>query len=316
MCALYGFINYGKILSQKELKKLVRRLSVVSECRGRDASGVAYVRNGKVIIYKKPQPSCEVNFYFPPDITILTGHTRMATQGNARNNYNNHPFAGHTVNGDFALCHNGVLFNYDYVRNLEHLPHTKIKTDTYAAVQLLEKYGKANFENIGKMSELVNGSFVFTILTDEEKLYISRWDNPICIIHFPKLGIYVYTSTEEIMQTVVKGTIFEKQQFEVISVSEGEMISIDKQGKIEKSRFAPIQEDYFGYYDMYGGYRDRYDYDSYLYDYCNMFGISEEELMLLYEMGYDDEEIELMMTDHDLLRKCLDEAKEMVGIYA
>ena len=302
MCALYGFINYGKMLSQKELKKLVRRLSVASECRGRDASGVAYVRNGKVIIYKKPQPSCEVNFYFPPDITILTGHTRMATQGNARNNYNNHPFAGHTVNGDFALCHNGVLFNYDYVRNLEHLPHTKIKTDTYAAVQLLEKYGKANFENIGKMSELVNGSFV--------------WDNPICIIHFPKLGIYVYTSTEEIMQTVVKGTIFEKQQFEVISVSEGEMISIDKQGKIEKSRFAPIQEDYFGYYDMYGGYRDRYDYDSYLYDYCNMFGISEEELMLLYEMGYDDEEIELMMTDHDLLRKCLDEAKEMVGIYA
>ena len=298
MCALYGFVNYGKILSQKELKKLVRRLSVASECRGRDASGVAYVRNGKVIIYKKPQPSCEVNFYFPPDITILTGHTRMATQGNARNNYNNHPFAGHTVNGDFALCHNGVLFNYDYVRNLEHLPHTKIKTDTYAAVQLLEKYGKANFENIGKMSELVNGSFVFTILTDEEKLYIS------------------YTSTEEIMQTVVKGTIFEKQQFEVISVSEGEMISIDKQGKIEKSRFAPIQEDYFGYYDMYGGYRDRYDYDSYLYDYCNMFGISEEELMLLYEMGYDDEEIELMMTDHDLLRKCLDEAKEMVGIYA
>ena len=38
--------------------------------------------------------------------------------------------------------------------------------------------------------------------------------------------------------------------------------------------------------------------------------------MLLYEMGYDDEEIELMMMDHDLLRKCLDEAKEMVGIYA
>ena len=28
MCALYGFVNYGKVLSQKELKKLVRRLSV------------------------------------------------------------------------------------------------------------------------------------------------------------------------------------------------------------------------------------------------------------------------------------------------
>ena len=62
MCALYGFINYGKILNKKELKKLVRNLSISSELRGTDASGVAYVRNGKVVIYKKPQPSHEVNF--------------------------------------------------------------------------------------------------------------------------------------------------------------------------------------------------------------------------------------------------------------
>ena len=110
MCALYGFINYGKILSKKELKKLVRNLSIASELRGTDASGVAYVRNGKIVIYKKLQPSHEVNFYFPSDITILTGHTRMATHGDARNNYNNHPFVGHTAEGDFALCHNGVLF--------------------------------------------------------------------------------------------------------------------------------------------------------------------------------------------------------------
>ena len=54
MCALYGFINYGKILSKKELKKLVRNLSIASELRGTDASGVAYVRNGKIVIYIFP----------------------------------------------------------------------------------------------------------------------------------------------------------------------------------------------------------------------------------------------------------------------
>ena len=208
MCALYGFINYGKILSKKELKKLVRNLSIASELRGTDASGVAYVRNGKIVIYKKPQPSHEVNFYFPSDITILTGHTRMATHGDARNNYNNHPFVGHTAEGDFALCHNGVLFNYEQVQKQEQLLKTKIKTDSYTAVQLIEKYGKADFETIGKMSELVNGSFVFTILTNEEKLYISRWNNPICFLHFPKLGIYVYTSTKEIMQMALHGYIY------------------------------------------------------------------------------------------------------------
>ena len=315
MCALYGFINYGKILNKKELKKLVRNLSISSELRGTDASGVAYVRNGKVVIYKKPQPSHEVNFYFPSDITLLTGHTRMATHGDARNNYNNHPFVGHTAEGDFALCHNGVLFNYEQVQKQEQLPKTKIKTDSYVAVQLIEKYGKADFDTIGKMSEIVNGSFVFTVLTSEEKLYISRWDNPICILHFPKLGIYVYTSTKEIMQMALRGTIFEKQPFETIEVTEGEMISIDKNGIIERSRFVSEYDGFFGYYGMYGGFRERDDYDSYLCEYGSMFGVSEEEIMMLYDMGYDDEEIELMLMDHDMLRDCLNEAKECIGIY-
>ena len=314
MCALYGFINYGKILSKKELKKLVRNLSIASELRGTDASGVAYVRNGKIVIYKKPQPSHEVNFYFPSDITILTGHTRMATHGNARNNYNNHPFVGHTAEGDFALCHNGVLFNYEQVQRQEQLLKTKIKTDSYTAVQLIEKYGKADFETIGKMSELVNGSFVFTILTNEEKLYISRWDNPICLLHFPKLGIYVYTSTKEIMQMALRGTIFEKQTVDVISVGEGEMISIDKNGIIERSRFTPEYDDFFGYCGC-RTFRERDDYDSYLCEYGNMFGVSNEEIMMLYEMGYEDEDIELMMMDHDMLRDCLNEAKECIGVY-
>ena len=315
MCALYGFINYGKILNKKELKKLVRNLSISSELRGTDASGVAYVRNGKVVIYKKPQPSHEVNFYFPSDITLLTGHTRMATHGDARNNYNNHPFVGHTAEGDFALCHNGVLFNYEQVQKQEQLPKTKIKTDSYVAVQLIEKYGKADFDTIGKMSEIVNGSFVFTVLTSEEKLYISRWDNPICILHFPKLGIYVYTSTKEIMQMALKGTLFEKQPFETIEVTEGEMISIDKNGIIERSRFVSEYDGFFGYYGMYGGFRERDDYDSYLCEYGSMFGVSGEEIMMLYDMGYDDEEIELMMMDHDMLHDCLNEAKECIGVY-
>ena len=314
MCALYGFINYGKILNKKELKKLVRNLSISSELRGTDASGVAYVRNRKVVIYKKPQPSHEVNFYFPSDITILTGHTRMATHGDARNNYNNHPFVGHTAEGDFALCHNGVLFNYEQVQRQEQLLKTKIKTDSYTAVQLIEKYGKADFETIGKMSDQVNGSFVFTVLTSEEKLYISKWNNPICLLHFQKLGIYVYTSTKEIMQMVLRGTIFEKQTVDVIPVSEGEMVSIDKNGIIERSRFTPEYDDFFGYYGC-RAFRETEDYDSYLCEYGNMFGVSNEEIMMLYEMGYEDEDIELMMMDHDMLRDCLNEAKECIGVY-
>ncbi len=106
----------------------------------------------------------------------------------------------------------------------------------------------------------------------------------------------------------------EEQSLDVIPVSEGEMVSIDKNGIIERSRFTPEYDDFFGYCGC-RAFRERDDYDSYLCEYGSMFGVSEEEIMMLYDMGYDDEEIELMMMDYDMLRDCLNEAKECIGVY-
>lgn len=92
----------------------------------------------------------------------------MATHGDARNNYNNQPFVGHTAEGDFALCHNGVLFNYEQVQKQEQLPKTRIKTDSYTAVQLIEKYGKADFETIGKTAGQLDYLQVFRLDTTGE----------------------------------------------------------------------------------------------------------------------------------------------------
>ena len=83
MCAIYGFVNYKNLLSGDELKKLVKSLSVESEVRGTDASGIAYVRDGELVIYKNPGPASKNDFYFPADTKILTGHNRMTTRGNA-----------------------------------------------------------------------------------------------------------------------------------------------------------------------------------------------------------------------------------------
>ena len=67
------------------------------------------------------------------------GHTRMATQGSAGKNRNNHPFEGHSGSSSFALAHNGVLYNDRILRRELKLPATAIETDSYAAVQLLER---------------------------------------------------------------------------------------------------------------------------------------------------------------------------------
>lgn len=46
-----------------------------------------------------------------------------------------------------------------------------------------------------------------------------------------------------------------------------------------------------------------------------MFGVSQEDIMLLYDMGYTDEEIEGMLCDKSMIRECIEEARVLVGEY-
>ena len=314
MCAIYGFVNYKNWVSGEKLKQLVKSLSVRSEERGTDASGIAYVRNGEIVIYKKPGPAHDNDFYFPPDTKILTGHNRMTTHGNAEFNCNNHPFEGKTADGHFALCHNGILYNYSYVKMVEKLPETKIETDTYTAVQLIEKYGSLNFSTVAQMCETLEELFLFTILSDDNSLYIAKGGNPICLLHFERLGLYLYTSTGSIMKEVLKGCFLEKEPFTQIEVEDGDIFRIDSNGMIEKSHF-----------DFQKGYRDysrysfgNYDYDFYeqLYQAAEMWGVSREEVDMLFELGYDEDEISIMIYDEEFVQECLEEARMYLGEYA
>ena len=309
MCAIYGFVNYKNLVSGDKLKQLVKSLSVRSEERGTDASGIAYVRDGEIVIYKKPGPAHDNDFYFPPDTKILTGHNRMTTHGNAEFNCNNHPFEGKTADGHFALCHNGILYNYSYVKMAEKLPETKIETDTYVAVQLIEKYGSLNFSTVAQMCETLEELFLFTILGDDNSLYIAKGGNPICLLHFERLGLYLYTSTGSIMKEVLKGSFLEKEPFTQIDVEDGDIFRIDSNGMIEKSHF-DFQKGYRGY----SGYSfGNYDYDFYeqLYQAAEMWGVSREEVDMLFELGYDEDEISIMIYDAEFVRECLEDA----GIY-
>ena len=309
MCAIFGLVNYRHLISKKHLKTLINRLAVASEVRGTDASGIAYVKNGKLVIYKRPLPAHKMHFSVPSDTTIVTGHTRFTTQGSAELNFNNHPFIGRTEEGRFALCHNGILSNDVELSKTENLPETPIQTDSYVAVQLIEKQGVLDFESIAQMSEKVMGSFVFTILRDDNTLYISKGDNPICLLHFKDLGLYIYTSTPEIMEEALKGDPLTAYDFEEIRINEGDIIRIDKNGILSRSSFTPR----INYGFSYNRYWQRLDS---LYDDDKELDIPPDDLDLLYEMGYLDEDIEILTNDRELLRYCIEEARMLLYGYA
>ena len=110
MCALFGWLDYKHIVQYKVLKKLTQALANAAEERGTDATGISHIRDGQVVIYKRPKPAHKIHFNAPDGTTAIMGHTRLTTQGNQKFNQNNHPFSGH-ADKEFSFAHNGVV-NY------------------------------------------------------------------------------------------------------------------------------------------------------------------------------------------------------------
>ena len=155
MCCLFGLLDYWNIFTAKDKNTILSVLSTECEVRGTDATGIAYNSNGRLSIYKRPQPAYRVLYNIPKGVKYVMGHTRMTTQGSEKKNYNNHPFYGYIPSGRFALAHNGILHNDGRLRKTEALPLTKIKTDSYVAVQMIEKQGILDLGSLKNMAEKV-----------------------------------------------------------------------------------------------------------------------------------------------------------------
>ncbi len=246
MCGLFGFVNYGKD-KIKNISELTNSLSEQSAARGTDATGIAFAGTGGINIIKDSKSAYRMEFKHSDDINALIGHTRHSTQGSEKKNYNNHPFSGKCRNSKFALAHNGVLYNDKELRKSLYLPKTKIETDSYIAVQLIESQKEFSFDSIKYMAEKTEGSFSYSILDDKNNIWLVKGDSPLSILHFPSYKLYVFASTDEILyKAVVDTKLFSELKsgnFEVVEIKEGDILKICSNGKLEKSKF-----DYSYYY--------------------------------------------------------------------
>lgn len=298
MCGLFGFVHYGSD-EIKNLSILTNSLAKQSAVRGTDAIGIAYLRNGNIQIQKEAKSAYSLELKHPDTITTLIGHTRNATHGSAEKNYNNHPFFGKAGNTRFALAHNGVLWND---KSSQHLPKTKIATDSYIAVQLIEQQKKLTFDSIRTMSETVMGSFSFSILDDKNSLWLVKGDSPLSILHFWEKQIYIYASTDEILyKAIIDSPLFmdlKKGKYEEIPIDEGEILKITAEGKRESEQFSFFEQYRPGWWE-FGYYSESVNSKDVHQEYLNALktmalyqGIEPEQIDYLLESGYTLDEIE------------------------
>lgn len=237
MCCLFGLIDPNHAYTGKQKAKILHVLATASEVRGTDATGYAMLQDGKLTIYKRPVPGHKLQFRVRDDTTTVMGHTRMTTQGNEAKNENNHPFLGNIAGRPFALAHNGVLWNDKDLRQELKLPKTKIETDSYIAVQLLESQTSLDFASLKYMAEQVRGTFTFTVLTDTDELYFVRGDNPMCLCRFQSSGLYLYASTSEIMQDALRRLSFLRETPVLVALNSGEILQVDALGALSRGNF-------------------------------------------------------------------------------
>ena len=230
MCCLFGLMDYQNTLTPRQKGEAVHALATAAEARGTDATGIAYCSRGRMHVYKRPLPGHCLPFRIPRDTQVVMGHTRMATQGSAKKNYNNHPFQSRAGGRSFALAHNGMIYNDLALRKQERLPRTNIQTDSYVAVQLLEREGAVTGRTLQYMAEKLEGSFSFTILDHQDSLYFVRGNNPLSLYHFPDQGLYLYASTQEILDKAIEELPFPVKDREPVGLVCGEILKVDARG--------------------------------------------------------------------------------------
>lgn len=298
MCCLFGLLDYGHTLTEKQANRIISTLAKECEARGTDATGIAYNSGGKLCVYKRPFPAHKMRFRIPGNAHLIMGHTRMTTQGSEKKNYNNHPFLGNVGGQAFALAHNGVLYNDQALRREQKLPKTKIQTDSYIALQLIEQKNTLDFASLRYMAEQVEGSFSFTVMDEDDNLYFVKGDNPLYILHFPKLACYLYASTQEILERALWRLQIRPKQGEQVELDCGELLQIDSQGQITRSSFNAerlYQSRYyygFGYYPAVVGGNGQQEYVESLKAVANAYGYTPTAIDRMIAHGFTPEEIE------------------------
>lgn len=305
MCCLFGILDYGRSLSPGQMRRLMNKLAVACEVRGTDATGIAYNYGGELKVYKRPLPARYMHFRVPTDVHCVIGHTRMTTQGDEKRNYNNHPFLGQ-ADTQFALAHNGILYNDKELRITKKLPATKIETDSYVAVQLLEKSGTLSLNSLADMAEAVSGSFAFTVLDRLDNFYVVRGSNPFCLYYWEQYNLYVYASTEEILLEALRNSRLNLGEHRHISLINGDLLHIDANGKRTFARFSP--ETYSNtWYNYHYKPRAPYsfpwaksEYVEEIKSVAGAFGYSPDYIDLLLDEGFTPEEVEELLYEGEL----------------
>lgn len=235
MCGIVGYVgkkgNCVRVLIDG-LKRL--------EYRGYDSAGVAYLKDDNLEIIKEKGnlSNLEQKVDISEKSNLGIGHTRWATHGKA-DEVNAHP---HKV-GKFTIVHNGIVENYNVLKNeLKNKGYIfKSETDTEVIAALLDYIyngEKDILKSINILNNMLEGSFALGIICDDylDDLYTLKNKSPL-IIGINEDENYIASDVPAILDKTKKYMILEDGDYAKIASDKITIYNNGQEKQVEEKEF-------------------------------------------------------------------------------
>lgn len=222
MCGIAGILlgknsRYPKSL----LKATINNLFLLSELRGREASGIAALTGNNIIVYKKSLPASRliqcsgykqmIDGLFDAELmflatktTALILHTRLATNGSQWDNNNNSPI----IVGNMVGVHNGIIVNADTLRSNFPLRQKKGSGDSETLFSLLDFFNNAN-ESLSEClrntyREIIGAASIAVFVANLFKMILASNTGSLYLCENGSADTYMFASELPTLEKLIK----------------------------------------------------------------------------------------------------------------
>ena len=240
MCSIIGY--YGKEIAAPIIVKGLKRM----EYRGYDSVGVATESDNQIELKKGTGKVEEVNAKIhleelPGKIGI--GHTRWATHGKVTD-ANAHPHP--STSGKIAIVHNGIIENFQELKNELEKEGYQFKSDTDSEViaNLLQR----NFEKIKNIKDTIiktvselKGHYSFVAMFENGKLAAARFHEPL-IIGVGKNEFFLSSDVLGFIEYTDDAIYLDNRNFVIIDNNKVQIMDFD--GSIVKLEVTKVSKEF------------------------------------------------------------------------
>lgn len=259
MCGIYAYIGKGAV---EEVVNGIKRL----EYRGYDSAGISFIGtinenlrkysqniflfdSGLFAVKEEGQVDnlVEITKSIDADGEIAIGHTRWATHGKPSIE-NSHPHISN--DGMWAIVHNGIIENYDKLKNKLEGYQFKSQTDSEVVAGLLQKFFNGNpLDTLCKVCGMLKGSYALSVIFagQPKTIYVARKNSPVVVGCGEDFGV-VCSDVNSMGQTNER-FVLEDGQFAVVETNSVKIFDKNQnQIKLNSIKNNKVEESLLGDY--------------------------------------------------------------------